>query len=95
MEDNMSTSTFSVRVDSALKAEVENCLSDMGMSMSTAINIYLRQIARQKAIPFIISSAPVLSRDTLEAIDEGDRIAHDPNVPGYRDMESLRKALNS
>ena len=67
----------------------------MGMSMSTAINIYLRQIARQKAIPFIISSAPVLSRDTLEAIDEGDRIAHDPNVPGYRDMESLRKALNS
>ena len=91
----MSTSTFSVRVDSALKVEVENCLSDMGMSMSTAINIYLRQIARQKAIPFIISSAPVLSRDTLEAIDEGDRIAHDPNVPGYRDMESLRKALNS
>ena len=52
----MSTSTFSVRVDSALKAEVEKCLSDMGMSMSTAINIYLRQIARIKAIPFIVTS---------------------------------------
>ena len=91
----MSTSTFSVRVDSALKAEVENCLLDMGMNMSTAINIYLRQIVRQKAIPFIITSAPVLNKETLEAIEEGERIAHDPNVPGYRDMESLRKALNS
>ena len=91
----MSTSTFSVRVDSALKAEVEKCLSDMGMSMSTAINIYLRQIARIKAIPFIVTSVPVPNRETMEAIKEGERIAHDPTVPGYKDMDSLRKVLNS
>ena len=91
----MSTSTFSVRVDSALKAEVEKCLSDMGMSMSTAINIYLRQIARIKAIPFIVTSVPVPNRETMEASEEGERIAHDPTVPGYKDMDSLRKALNS
>ena len=91
----MSTSTFSVRVDSSLKAEVEKCLSDMGMNMSTAINIYLRQIARIKAIPFIVTSAPMPNRETMEAIEEGERIAHDPTVPGYKDMDSLRKALNS
>ena len=95
MENNMSTSTFSVRVDTVLKKEVEQCLSDMGMSMSTAINIYLRQIARIKAIPFIVTSAPVPNRETLEAIEEGERIAHDPGVPGYKDMDSLRRALNS
>lgn len=91
----MSTSTFSVRVDSALKTEVEKCLSDMGMNMSTAINIYLRQIARVKAIPFIVTSAPMPNRETIEAIEEGERIARDPGVPGYKDMESLRRALNS
>ena len=91
----MAQSIVNFRLDENIKKALEKVCKDMGMSMSTAINIYLRQIARQKAIPFIISSAPVLSRDTLEAIDEGDRIAHDPNVPGYRDMESLRKALNS
>lgn len=91
----MSTTTFSVRVDSALKAEVEKCLSDMGMNMSTAINIYLRQIARVKAIPFIVTSAPVPNRETIEAIEEGERIARDPGVAGYKDMESLRRALNS
>ena len=91
----MSTSTFSVRVDSDLKAEAENCLSDLGMNMSTAINIYLRQIVKHKAIPFVISAVPLPSRETLEAIAEGERIARDPSVPGYRDMESLRKALDS
>ena len=91
----MNTSTFSVRVDSTLKAEVENCLADMGMNMSTAINIYLRQIARHRAIPFIITAAPIPNRETMEAIAEGERIAHDPNVPGYKDMDSLRKALNA
>ena len=91
----MSTSTFSVRVDSDLKAEAENCLSDMGLSMSTAINIYLRQIVKHKAIPFVISAVPLPTRETLEAIAEGERIAHNPSIPGYRDMESLRKALDS
>ena len=91
----MSTSTFSVRVDSALKTEVENCLSEMGMTMSTAINIYLRQIARLKAIPFIITSSPLPNRETLDAIEEGERIAYDSSVPGYKDMKSLHKALDS
>ncbi len=95
MEDYMSTSTFSVRVDAALKAEVEKCLSEMGLNMSTAINIYLHQIARIKAIPFIVTSAPIPNKQTLEAIEEGERIANDPSVPGYKDMDSLRKALNS
>ncbi len=91
----MSTSTFSVRVDTALKAEVEKCLMEMGMSMTTAINIYLRQIVRHRAIPFIVTSAPVPNRETLEAIEEGERIAYDSSVPGYKNMDSLRKALNS
>ena len=91
----MSTSTFSVRVDSALKTDVERCLSEMGLNMSTAINIYLRQIVRHNAIPFVISSSPIPKKETLMAIEEGERIAHDPNAQGYRDMDSLRKALNS
>ncbi|MBQ6471221.1 MAG: AraC family transcriptional regulator [Victivallales bacterium] len=40
-------------------------------------------------------SVPVPNRETIEAIEEGERIAHAPNVPGYRDMKSLRKALDS
>lgn len=91
----MSMATFSVRVDSQLKREVEECLQDMGLSMSAAINIYLRQIARSRAIPFPVSCAPVPNQETLDAIAEGERIASDPKAKGYKDMESLLAALNS
>lgn len=90
----MNTSTFSIRIDSQLKSAVEACLDEMGMNMSTAINIYLRQIVRQQAIPFAIT-ANVPSKATIEAIKEGERIAHDPKVQGYNDIDSLFKALNS
>ena len=38
---------------------------------------------------------PLPNRETQEAIEEGERIARDPNVKGYHDMESLKAALNS
>ena len=90
----MRTSPFSMRIDSQLKAAAEACLADMGLSMSTAINIYLRQIVKRQAIPFVIMSN-VPNKATMEAIEEGERIAYDPNVPGYKDIDSLFKALES
>lgn len=38
---------------------------------------------------------PLPNRETQEAIEEGERIARDPNVKGYHDMESLKAALKS
>ncbi len=38
---------------------------------------------------------PHVNQETLDAIAEGHRIASDPNVPVYHDMESLIKALES
>lgn len=91
----MNTTNLSVRVDATLKKDVEQCLDDMGMNLSTAINIYLKQIVRQRAIPFPVSAAPVPNRETLAAIAEGERIAADPNVKGYRDITTLFEALKS
>lgn len=33
------------------------------------------------------------NRETIEAVEEGRKIARDPSVNGYSDMEELRKAL--
>ena len=48
-----------------------------------------------KAIRFFKVSVHVPNKKTMEAIDEGERIAYDPNISGYRDMKSLFKALDS
>lgn len=43
---------ISVRVDADTKDKAEVILNDMGMSISTAVNIYLNTIVRKKSIPF-------------------------------------------
>ena len=91
----MSTSNLCVRVDSELKNTVEKCLADMGLNLSTAITIYLKRIARDHEIPFKITAAPRINQETIDAIEEGHRLANDPNAPVYHDMESLIKALES
>lgn len=91
----MSTANLSVRVDAELKKDVETCLDEMGLNMSTAINMYLKQIVKRRAIPFAVTAEPVPNQETIAALEEGIRIANDPKIKGYRDMASLIEALNS
>ena len=91
----MNATTLNVRVDAKLKKDVESCLDEMGLNMSTAITIYLKQIAKLRAIPFQVTANPRLNRTTIAAIEEAERIAHDPSVKGYRDIDSLMESLNS
>lgn len=44
-----------IRIDPELKAEAKGILEDLGLNLSSAINIYLRAIVRQRGIPFDIA----------------------------------------
>lgn len=50
----MATTTIQVRIDSALKQQVEQKLKSMGLNMSTTVNMLAHQIVRQNRIPFDI-----------------------------------------
>ena len=50
----MSTATIQGRIDSALKQQTETTLKSMGLSMSTAIHLFCRQVVNQGRIPFEI-----------------------------------------
>ena len=49
------TTNINIRMDKALKEQAEKLLSELGMNMTTAFNIFLRQAVRQGKIPFEIS----------------------------------------
>lgn len=55
----MTNTTITVRTDTKLKADAQQILASLGMDMSTAINVFLRQVVRRQAIPFEISQAPI------------------------------------
>jgi DNA-damage-inducible protein J len=48
--------TINIRTDRELKTQAQMLLNTLGIDMTTAINMFLRQVVTKKAIPFEISS---------------------------------------
>ena len=57
-----------IRVDDLVKAKAESACSDMGMSMTTAINIFLVKLGNERRIPFEVSAQPTISRAEAESL---------------------------
>lgn len=51
----MATTNISIRMDSDLKAQADALFGELGMNLSTAFNIFVRQSLRDGGIPFEIS----------------------------------------
>ena len=82
------TTNISIRMDSALKAQADALFSELGMNLTTACNIFVRQAIREGGIPFEISiNQP--NKETIAAMLEAERIAKDPSVKGYNDLDEL------
>ena len=60
---------ISLRVDDDVKHNAEKTLNDIGLSMSAAINIFLKTVAREKRIPFELSAAPFYSASTIRYLE--------------------------
>ena len=50
----MTTTNINIRTDRELKTKAQVILNDLGLDMSTAINIFLKQVVYQETIPFKI-----------------------------------------
>lgn len=60
---------ISLRVDDDVKRSAERTLDDIGLSMSTAINIFLKTVVRENRIPFELSADPFYSRENLTELE--------------------------
>lgn len=96
------TTTLNLRVHPEVKRNADAVLSALGLSMTAAINIYLRQIALKGAIPFEVSlptmpktfNADMMSNEELRnAIDKGLTDVKNGNTENADDFfTSFRKA---
>ena len=80
------------RVDENLKKQADVLFSELGLNMSTAFNIFLRQSVRGQQVPFQVSkNGP--DAQTLAAIDAAEK---DDDVYGpFDSVSSLMEALNA
>ena len=86
------TTNVSFRMDTELKAQAEALFSEPGMNLSTAFNIFVRQSLREGGIPFAIKLEEP-NKETIAAMLEAERIAKDPNVKHYSDVEEALREL--
>lgn len=82
------TTNISIRMDADLKAQADALFAELGMNLSTAFNIFVRQSLREGRIPFDITlNQP--NNGTIAAMLEAERIAKDSSVKGYTDLDEL------
>ena len=61
---------ISLRVDDEVKRNAERTLNDIGLSMSTAINIFLKTVVRENRIPFELSADPFYNRENIAELEK-------------------------
>ena len=88
------TTNFSIRIDSDIKKQCETLYGELGMNLTTAINVFLRQSLRVGGFPFEVKLEQ-LNKETIAAMLEAERIARDPSVKHYADVEEALRPLRT
>ena len=89
----METTNLNIRTDRDIKIAAERIFEELGLNMTTAVNIFLRQTIRENGIPFELK-LDVPNDITASAIAEGRALARNKNSKGYSSMDDLRAALD-
>ena len=81
----MQTTHINVRSDVETKSKAQEIFASLGLDMSTAINIFLRQTVRQNDLPFVLTTGvkpKKKSRAEMFGCLRGEyKIADDFNAP--------------
>lgn len=73
----MSTTNINIRVDADLKREAESLFADLGLNMSSAITMFLKNAVSCDGIPFEVKRIP--NATTKAALAEIDEMKKNPN----------------
>ena len=87
----MATTNFSVSLDSDLKKQSEALYGELGVNLTTAINVFLRKSLKVGGFPFDVRNDEP-NRETKLALLEAEKLSKDPNVKGL-DVEDALKEL--
>ena len=86
------TTNFTVRIDSDIKKQCEAVYGELGINLTTAINVFLRQSLRVGGFPFDVRMEQP-NKETITAMLEAERLARDPSAKRYSDIDEALRAL--
>ena len=88
----MATVPTQIRIDEVTKKQAAELLEGLGLNLSDAVNMFLKQVVLHNGIPFEIKY-PKFKPEVIEAMEEAKRISRDPNAKGYTDVKEMFKEI--
>ena len=87
---HMANAVLQTRIDKATKDEAEDLFASLGLDITTAIRLFLKQAINQRRIPFdIVPPQREFSDSTLDAIEEAKKLAKNPKAKRYSSAREL------
>lgn len=88
----MTSTNLNIRTDKEIKDAAEKIFSEFGLTMTAAVNMFLRQVIRENGIPFSLKlDRP--NKETLKAID--DALNHRDVIGTYDTVDDFMEALKA
>ena len=76
----MAQTLVNFRIDEETKKQMEQICSELGITMSTAFNIFAKKVIREKRIPFDVSIDPFYSESNMKALEKSIQQLKDGKV---------------
>ncbi len=89
------TATLSIRIDPKTKSQAEKIFAKLGISLSTAVNMFFRQTINERAVPFRpqLDRPEIPNDETIAAMQECDQMLEEikagKRVPRCKSVEEL------
>jgi DNA-damage-inducible protein J len=80
--------TIQARIDPKVKRQARDVLDKLGISMSEAIGVYIRQIVLRQAIPFELKLPNQATLQAIEELESGKGVTFDSADELFKDLES-------
>ena len=77
----MSITNINIRTDSEVKAQAQDILSKLGLDLTTAVNLFLRQLICKQGVSFDVAVAPLKKKAKLGGWEGKIKISNDFNAP--------------
>lgn len=81
----MATTPTQIRIEESTKKQAVELLEGLGLNLSDAVNMFLKQVILHNGIPFEVKY-PELKSEVVEAMEEAKRISKDPNTKKYHNF---------
>lgn len=89
----MATTPTQIRIDEVTKRRAVELLEGLGLNLSDAVNMFLKQVVLRGGLPFEVRY-PEYKPEVLEAMEEAKKISRDPNTKKYSSFSEALEDLD-